>query len=344
MTQLSELIAREIAQTGPISVARYMELCLSHPKHGYYATRDPLGVAGDFTTAPEISQMFGEMLGVWAAAVWTSMGRPGFNLVELGPGRGTLMADMMRVLRKAGAAPQIWLIETSPALRAEQLVRVPDGNWADTLDAVPDGPAILIANEFLDALPVHQFLRSPEGWRERQVGLTDGDLAFGLSAPVPDREEMRDWLEVSPIADAIVRKIGERLAAHPGAALLVDYGYTSADAPPGPTLQALRRHEQVSPLHKPGDCDITWLIDFERTRDLLGRDAITDLTVQGAFLARMSIGARAEALAKAKPEAANAVAGALERLTGPDHMGTLFKVLAARSPGLPPPPGFEDPR
>ena len=341
MSELEALIKREIGQTGPIGTARYMELCLSHPQHGYYATRDPLGVAGDFTTAPEISQMFGEMLGVWVASVWAGMGQAKINLVELGPGRGTLMADIVRVLNRAGCDPEIWLVETSPALRAEQAKRVPGANRADTLDDVPEGPMILVANEFLDALPVHQYLRTPEGWREQQIGLADGALAFGLSAPVPDRACARDWLEVSPLADAIVAGIGERLSRHPGAALLVDYGYTGADAPPGLTLQALRRHEHVSPLHSPGECDLTWLVDFDRTRHLLEPHAATFRTTQGAFLAAMGIGQRAETLAKAAPQNADAVADALERLTTPDRMGTLFKVLAATSPGLPPPPGFE---
>lgn len=341
MTPLERLIAREIAQTGPISTARYMELCLSHPRHGYYATRDPLGAAGDFTTAPEISQMFGEMIGVWVAAVWGSMGRPEFNLVELGPGRGTLMADMLRVLNNAGCKPSAWLVETSPALRAEQAKRVPGANQAGALQDVPDGPMILVANEFLDALPVHQYLRTPQGWREQQIGLSNDALAFGLSAPAPDRETDRDWLEVSPMADAITAEIGQRLARHPGAALIVDYGYTGADVPPGPSLQALRNHEHVPPLHAPGECDLTWLIDFDRTRALLAAHTATGLTSQGAFLTAMGIGPRAQSLAQAAPRDADTIADALERLTAPDQMGTLFKALAATSPGLPPPPGFE---
>ena len=341
MTPLERLIAREIAQTGPISIARYMELCLSHPRHGYYATRDPLGAAGDFTTAPEISQMFGEMLGVWVATVWAGMGRPEFNLVELGPGRGTLMTDMLRVLNNSGCKPSVWLVETSPTLRAEQAKRVPDATPVAALQDVPHGPMILLANEFLDALPVHQYLRTSQGWREQQVGLSNDALAFGLSAPVPDRETDRDWLEVSPMADAITAEIGQRLARHPGAALIVDYGYTATDAPPGPTLQALRKHEHVPPLRAPGECDLTWLIDFDRTQALLDAHTATGLTSQGAFLAAMGIGPRAQSLAQAVPQDADTIADALERLTAPDQMGTLFKVLAAVSPGLPPPPGFE---
>ena len=341
MTTLERLIIREIGQTGPISVARYMELCLSHPQHGYYATRDPLGTDGDFTTAPEIHQMFGEMLGVWSATVWAGMDRPAINLVELGPGRGSLMADMLRVLYRARCKPDVWLVESSPALRAEQAKRIPGANWADTLEDVPEGPMILVANEFLDALPAHQYLSTPEGWREQQVGLADGALTLGLSAPVPDRECDRDWLEVSPLADAVTAQIGERLARHPGAALLVDYGYAAADTPPGPTLQALRKHQHVPPLHAPGECDLTWLIDFDRVRHLLAPRTATYLSGQGTFLAAMGIGARAQSLAKAAPQDADALADALERLTAPGQMGTLFKVLAATSRDLPLPPGFE---
>src|SRR5690625_3243302 len=167
-----------------------MELCLAHPEHGYYRTRDPLGAAGDFITAPEISQMFGEMIGIWVASVWDQIGRKAFRLVELGPGRGTLMADVLRVLAQLGAAAaaEPWLVETSPALQAEQAARVKGAKWAESLGDVPEGPFILIANEFLDALPVRQFLKSPEGWRERLVGLRDGRLAWGLSEPLPGED------------------------------------------------------------------------------------------------------------------------------------------------------------
>ncbi|MEM7212175.1 MAG: SAM-dependent methyltransferase, partial [Pseudomonadota bacterium] len=243
MTPLEGILSREIVQTGPISTARYMDLCLSHPQHGYYTTRDPLGTGGDFTTAPEISQMFGEMLGVWVATVWAGMGKPDFTLVELGPGRGTLMADVLRVLRPTGAAPDIWLVETSPTLRAEQARRVPEAHLVERLEDVPEGPMILLANEFFDALPVHQYLRTPQGWREQQVGLVDGKLSFGLSEPVPDRETPLDWLEVSPAADNVTEQIAARLNQSPGAALIIDYGYVAKDTPPGLTLQALRNHD-----------------------------------------------------------------------------------------------------
>lgn len=346
MTALDRILRREIAETGPLTVARYMELCLSHPEHGYYTGRDPLGAPGDFVTAPEISQMFGEMIGAWVASIWQGMGCPPFRLVELGPGRGTLMADMLRVLKAAGAdrAAEIWLVETSPRLRAEQTRRVPGARHVAHLREVPEGPLILIANEFLDALPARQFLKSPEGWRERLVGLRDDQLAFGLSEPLPGRDAapVAAWAEISPAADAVTAEIARRLGTTPGAALIIDYGYRKADRPPGFTLQAVRAHARADPLATPGEADLTWLIDFDALARALGTDgAAVRLSEQGALLARLGIGQRAEALARARPDRVDAIADALERLTAPDAMGTLFKAAAALSPGLAAPPGFD---
>lgn len=345
MTPVEKLIRREIAQTGPMTVARYMELCLAHPQHGYYARRDPMGAAGDFTTAPEISQMFGEMLGAWVAAVWQTMGRPAFRLVELGPGRGTLMADALRVLTAAGArdAAELWLVETSPALRAEQARQLPGARWADRLGVVPEGPFVLISNEFFDALPVRQFLKTPEGWRERLIGLAETRLAWGLSDALPGSDDapVAAWHEVSTAADAVAAETARRLAAAPGAALLIDYGYRAADRPPGFTLQAVKSHARAEPLESPGEADLTWLVDFDAlARALAAAGATVRTSEQGAFLARLGIGQRAAALARARPDRADALADALERLTGAEAMGTLFKAAAAVSPGLPVPPGF----
>lgn len=337
MTALQAILRDEIVASGPVSVARYMELCLGHPQHGYYRTRDPLGAAGDFTTAPEISQMFGEMIGAWVASVWDAAGRPDFRLVELGPGRGTLMADVLRVLGTVGARPEIWLVETSPTLRAAQATAVPGANWADRPEDVPDGPAIVIANEFLDALPVRQFLCGPRGWSERLVGLRDGQLAWGLSPPLPGDGREGAWREMSDPADRVLDWIAGRLQAAPGAALIVDYGYRTHDRPPGPTLQAVRSHARVDALEHPGQADLTWLIDFDHCAHRLPGGLVAD---QGAFLATMGIGARAAALAARAPGDANAIADALERLTAPDQMGTLFKALSSVSPGVPRPPGF----
>lgn len=347
-TPLERLLIAQIRETGPITVADYMALALGHPRHGYYTTRDPLGAAGDFVTAPEISQMFGEMVGLWLAAVWQGMGGGPVRLVELGPGRGTLMADAVRAAARTGLAEaaELWLVETSPALRAEQARRLPGAHWADRLEDVPDGPMLLVANEFLDALPVRQFRASERGWHERVLGLgPDGRLAWGLTPPVSGElagapAEPGAWAERSPAADAVADGIANRLRRAGGAALLIDYGYTRP-RPPGPTLQAVRGHRQVDALSRPGETDLTWLIDFlaleARFHGLDCRHA-----TQGAFLAAVGIGQRAARLAAAAPTRADEIAGQLERLTDPVAMGTLFRVLAVTALGAPPPPGFPE--
>ena len=326
-----------------MSVAEYMALCLGHPEHGYYVTRDPLGVRGDFVTAPEISQMFGELIGLWLRVVWEGMGAPaGVRLVELGPGRGTLMADALRVAGTLARMAEVWLVETSPVLRAEQSRRVPGARFASRLEDMPEGPALIVANEFLDALPVRQFLSTAQGWRERQVGMIDGRLGWGLSGVYPglDPAPVGEWREHSSAAETVVREISRRVAAG-GAALLIDYGYRPADRPARPTLQAVRGHAQTDPLESPGEADLTWLVDFEWLAGALA-PAGTWTATQGAFLTRLGIGHRAAALAAARPREADAVADALERLTAPEAMGTLFKVLAALPQGSPCPPGFEE--
>ncbi|MFK7942468.1 MAG: class I SAM-dependent methyltransferase [Paracoccaceae bacterium] len=341
-TPLLPLIRAEIRETGPMSAARYMELCLAHPKHGYYVTRDPLGEAGDFTTAPEISQMFGEMIGVWTA--WIAQRLRTFRLIELGPGRGTLMADALRAVRGAGLDPEVWFVETSPVLRKAQAERVPDAHWVASLREVPEGPFVLVANEFLDALPVHQYLRTAEGWRERLVGIWSGaqdrgGLDWGLSEPFPGQDQAAEgaWLEISPQADAVLTEIADRLKTSPGAALIVDYGYTASDRPGGLTMQAVQGHARIDPLEAPGASDLTWLIDFDVAAAALPGAQVTS---QADFLASIGIGERAMSLAKAKPEQAEVVADALERLTAAQQMGTLFKVLGVVSEDLPTPPGF----
>lgn len=345
MSALETIIRAQIRSNGPMSVANFMSLCLSHPRHGYYVTRDPLGAAGDFTTAPEISQMFGEMIGLWLAQVWADAGRPvRFRLVELGPGRGTCMADALRAARAVPGftdAADIWLIETSPQLRAEQAGRLPDAQWAARLDEVPGGPMLLLANEFFDALPVRQFLATAHGWREKRIGLDGTRLAWGLSPPLPGGCDAPEgaWREDSAVGDATAEAIAARIAADGGAALIVDYGYRAADRPPGLTLQALRRHAPADPLAAPGETDLTWLVDFDHLAAQL-RPLTTATASQGAFLARLGIGQRAAALATAQPDQADAIADALERLTDADQMGTLFKALAAWPPGQSTPPGI----
>ena len=325
-----------------MSLSTYMRLCLTHPRDGYYKTRDPLGPAGDFITAPEVSQMFGELVGAWALMHWHVLGKPtAFDLVELGPGRGTLMADALRVFEKdpeAKAALSVVLLETSPALIKLQRDKLADYSprWIHEISELSGAgkPLIVIANEFFDALPVHQYLRDGQVWRERMIGLQDGELSWGLAGARPLGRVARDvdWVEHSPLTDVILDQIAARLASQTGAALIADYGFTAGNRPPGPTLQALRRHQPTDPLSTPGQADLTWLPDFDRIRERLGPG--TQVTEQGAFLARLGIGRRAAELARANPERANALADDLERLTDPGQMGTLFKIATTICGGL----------
>jgi len=354
VTRLIDTLRAEIAADGPISVARYMSLCLTHPRHGYYVTRDPLGADGDFTTAPEISQMFGELLGLWAAQVWLDLGRPApFRLVELGPGRGVLMADALRAARAApgfAQAAQVWLVEISPALRAQQAVRVPGAAWAARLAEVPPGPMILLANEFFDALPIRQFVRGGGVWRERLVGLDGGALRWGLGPPLshglpPDAPDGA-VLEICPEAQAAARMIGARLARDAGAALIVDYGAEPPAAGGGDTLQAVARHAFVDPLGNPGGADLTAHVDFTALAGAVraGGAGVAPLLPQGALLERLGLSARSEALTRARPDRADEIAAQARRLTDPAQMGTLFNALAAAGPRQPPLPGFGETR
>jgi len=355
-TPLEEEIRGLIAAEGPLPLADYMRLCLTHPRHGYYGTRDPFGAAGDFTTAPEVSQMFGELIGVWAVAMWQRMGAPQrFALIELGPGRGTLMADALRAARIVPvfrAAAEIHLVETSPALRAMQARALAAGDatatWHDDLSSVPDAPAIAIANEFLDALPVRQAVRGAKGWHERVVGFDErGRLAFGLApAPLPGFELMLpaalqrapegavfEWREEG----SAVAPLCERLVRCGGAALMIDYGH--AEPGLGDTFQALRAHAFADPLDQPGEADLTAHVDFAAVAAAgrrLGVHAAGPMT-QGDFLRALGIEARAAALRqRATPAQAQAIDAALTRLTGSGraNMGELFKVLAFLGPGL----------
>ncbi|MFC7053916.1 class I SAM-dependent methyltransferase [Hansschlegelia quercus] len=359
MTPLGREIAGLIEQEGPIDVARYMALCLGHPVHGYYATRDPFGARGDFTTAPEISQMFGELIGLWCAAVWVQMGAPErVALIELGPGRGTLMADMLRAAKAAPGfreAVEVTLVETSPTLRDVQARALAGVNvrWAATVEeALASGPdplpAIIVANEFFDALPIRQFARTADGWRERLIGLDDdGALAFGLSADAPSDVEpperpVGSVLEISPGALAIVSQIAKHLAAHGGAALAIDYGAAQSA---GDTLQAMKAHAFADPLAEPGEADLTAHVDFGTLAAAArcGGADVMALVSQGELLARLGLSARAERLSGNATEAQrDAIAAAVARLTDPSPtgMGALFKALAFADPRLGPLPGF----
>jgi SAM-dependent MidA family methyltransferase len=335
-----------IASQGPIPVSDYMALANAH----YYATRDPLGAAGDFTTAPEISQMFGELIGLALADVWARAGRPeGVLYLELGPGRGTLAADALRAMRAAGLEPAVHFVETSPALRAAQAERVPIAAWHDDLSTLPeDGPILAVANEFFDALPVRQLVATAAGWRERLVTL-DGDRFAPVAGPpvpstaIPDRVRAAPpgtVLETSPASLAYVRRLADRINMQGGAALIVDYGHDLPCA--GETLQAVRMHEYADPWIEPGEADLTAHVDFKS----LGSAAagaglrVHGPAAQGPWLARLGIDARAEALTRAAPGRREEVAAAMDRLVSPEQMGRLFRVLGLSAPAWPAPEGF----
>jgi NADH dehydrogenase [ubiquinone] 1 alpha subcomplex assembly factor 7 len=354
MSALADELKDLIAFEGPISIERFMALCLGHPRFGYYTTRDPFGPSGDFVTAPEVSQMFGELLGLWCADLWLQLGSPSpFQIIELGPGRGTLMADALRAMRVVPGllgALEVHLVETSPVLRRRQrrtLAAVtPPLHWHAALGDVPQGPAVVLANEFFDALPVRQFVRQATGWHERLVGLSpDGGLVFGLAPgatplAAPDAPP-GTVVERAGLAAQILRELAQRLQRNGGAGLIIDYGsYPSA---PGDTLQGLRAHQPVDPLSCPGETDLTVHVDFTALCRIAQRSGATVFgpTTQRAFLRALGIDQRAAALsAGAGAQARAAIAGALERLTGETAMGTLFKVLAIAAPGLRP-SGFD---
>ena len=356
MTPLGREIRDIIAAEGPITLERYMALALAHPRYGYYMTRDPLGAAGDFTTSPEISQMFGELIGLWAAETWSIMGRPApVLLVELGPGRGTLMADALRATRVVPGfrdAASVHLVETSPVLRDTQSRALVGAgvevSWHANLADVPAGPAVVIANELFDALPIRQVVRTETGWHERMVGLGPEDqLIFGL-APEPDRHvglpgTPGDVLEVNEAGIALARDLSARLVGQGGAALVIDYG--RARSARGDTLQAVRAHGYADPLAAPGEADLTTHVDFAALARAAARAGATlhGPARQGDFLRALGIEARAERLKRnASPDQARAIDAALSRLTGsgPADMGELFKVLAFSDPSVSGLPGL----
>jgi len=342
--RLSELIAAG----GPMSVAQFMTICLHDPEGGYYATRPALGEDGDFLTAPLVSQMFGELIGVWAVAAWRCLGEPSpVRLVEMGPGDGTLMSDLLRAARRAPGfleAAEVWLVETSAPLRAKQAERLGEVvQWAGRLEDVPGGaPLLLVANELLDCLPARQFVRTAVGWAEQVIGLdVEGRLAFGLASTpantlLPDAPTGAVY-EQSAAQAALGAALGARVAADGGAALLIDYG--RAEPGFGDTLQALRRHEKVDPLACPGEADLTIHADFPAVMAAARAEgAQTALLSQAQFLGAMGVGPRAEALLRAAPERSASLGRQLHRLVGADEMGQLFKVACIHSPGWAPPP------
>jgi NADH dehydrogenase [ubiquinone] 1 alpha subcomplex assembly factor 7 len=340
VANLSERLARTIETGGPISVAHYMAEANAH----YYATRDPLGAEGDFVTAPEISQMFGELAGTWLADLWLRAGSPPDpHYVELGPGRGTLAADALRAMRRLGLDPRVTFVETSPALRLAQAERVPGAAWVSRIEEVEaSGPLLVVANEFFDALPVHQLIATEEGWRELVVTSHDG--AFRRVAGPPRTAPIVNArpgtiVETSPASVAIVRALAYRLAVQGGAALIVDYGHSGGT---GDTLQAVSRQAYADPWQSPGERDLTAHVDFGALGEAARREGLRVFGPhpQGEWLEAMGIGLRAQALAKAAPERAAETKEAHDRLVSPERMGSLFKAMALIADGWPEPAGF----
>jgi len=352
---LKDRLKTEILAGGPMPISRFMTACLHDPAEGYYATRPRLGEDGDFITAPLISQMFGELLGAWAVETWRGLGRPSpVLLVEVGPGDGTLISDVLRAGRLDPgflAAAELWLVETSAPLIEAQRQRLANApltpNWAAGLADLPDdAPIILIANEFLDCLPVRQFVRTDGGVAERGVGLDEaGQLSFGLT-PLPGERLPMDAplgavIEVSTAQLDFAADLAARIVAQGGAGLLIDYGRDRAGT--GDTLQALHRHLKVDPLADPGGADLTVHADFPGVlRAAQARGAATAILDQGDFLRRLGITQRADALSRAKPDRAETIARQLARLIDADQMGSLFKAACLYVPGMPAPPGFDD--
>tara|TARA_R110002072_G_scaffold294144_1_gene464016 strand:+ start:5076 stop:6155 length:1080 start_codon:yes stop_codon:yes gene_type:complete len=349
-TKLAESFARLIRSDGPMPVARFM----GESNARYYAARDPLGAAGDFVTAPDISQMFGEMIGLWLTDTWVRAGRPADAVyAELGPGRGTLARDALRVMRGQGLDPQVHLVEGSPALRKVQAAALPGAQFHDDLASLPeDRPLLLVANEFIDALPVRQLVRTEAGWRERMVALAGEDGAEGfvftagtqpMDAAVP--EAWRDaapgtLVETCPGAAAAMAEVARRLTAQGGAALFIDYGHLAPRA--GSTLQAVRAHAKLDPLALPGEADITAHVDFAILAEIAKEAGVPWIagTTQGAWLTALGIEARAQALSAKATERAAEIAAAHRRLVHGDEMGELFKVFALSGGGWPPGAGF----
>ena len=344
-----------------MTVANYIETCLIDPQLGYYNSKDPLGITGDFITAPEISQMFGELLGAWMGNTWCSMGRPApIQIIELGPGRGTLMADAVRgiaPLKGFLSAIRINFLEVSPVLRRKQARAISELNfglkplWWNNLSDIPSGPAIIIANEFLDALPTHQFIMTDLGWRERLIGIKKGQLAFVISNNPPrplnipkvmPRAQLNDIYEVCPAAIKIIAMLASRIKKEGGAALLIDYARPQGCY--GDTLQAVRKNKKVGIFENPGEDDLTTMVDFltcVRTAEKYGILTYGPVS-QGSFLNNLGISLRAATLLKnATPQQAINITASKNRLVSNKKMGQLFQVLAILNSYLPTPAGFE---
>ncbi|RVT43754.1 class I SAM-dependent methyltransferase [Sphingobium algorifonticola] len=344
---LAERLRKQIEAGGPISVAHYIGEANAH----YYATRDPIGAAGDFTTAPEISQMFGELIGLCLADIWIQSGRARAPLyVELGPGRGTLANDALRAMRAADLLPQVHLIETSPVLRTQQKSLLPDAQFHDDLETLPrDAPILAVANEFFDALPTRQIVRTEKGWRERVVIAGDGggftpiagyrDMAAVVPPSLADAP-VGSIVEISPAAATVAMLLARRIAQQGGAAIIVDYGYSGPAL--GDSLQAVRNHAYADPFVGVGEHDLTTHVDFTMIGHVGMQAGLSVLgpVAQGDFLRALGIDARAAQLGHRAPDRAAAIAAARARLVEPEQMGGLFKVMAFVHPDWPRPDGF----
>lgn len=345
---LVEKLKEQIAASGPMTVAEFMGVCLYDPDDGYYATRPAIGGENaDFLTAPEASQMFGELIGLWCAHEWDVLGKPAFNLIELGPGRGVMMQDALRATQRIEGfhdAAQVTLVETSGPLIGAQAARVPEADWSPRLEDAPPGPSLIVANEFLDCFPIRQFIRGEDAWHEKLLGVNDAEkLTFGLSAAIaaPDNEDEVGFVrEIAPGLESIVYELERRFFGAPGRALFIDYGYVMPEG--ADTLQALKNHKKVDPLDAPGEADLTAHVDFARLAHLAESAglAVHGPAPQGVFLRTLGLDHRAEMLRQTHPERAERISREHHRLTHPDEMGALFKVICISSPDLPPPAGF----
>ncbi len=344
---LAEVFRRLIRTTGPISLAHFM----AESNARYYTSRDPLGAGGDFVTAPEISQMFGELIGLWLADMWIRAGRlDPVAYVELGPGRGTLTKDALRTMTRYGLDPEIHFVESSPALRQVQSEAVPQAQFHGDLETLPsDRPLLIVGNEFLDALPVRQLVRAAEGWRERMVGLDGDTLIYTIGAQPMDAAVPPSWregrqgtiIETSPAAAAVVGEIAGRLAVQGGCALLIDYGHTDSRA--GSTIQAVRAHRKVDPFSAPGEADLTAHVDFATLARVARSRGVAWMgtPTQGEWLKALGIDTRAEALATRSPQMRAELYAARDRLAADDQMGHLFKVMGLAAANWPRGVGFE---
>ncbi|PIB23479.1 methyltransferase [Amylibacter kogurei] len=353
MTPLHEILLRQIARVGPISVADFMTQALLHPDHGYYTTTTPIGRGGDFVTAPEISQMFGELIGLSLAQAWLDQGSPApFHLCEIGPGKGTLMGDILRATKSVPnfhAAMNVILIEASPTLQAVQKQTLSgfDVTWLDSVAALPDGPLFMVANEFFDCLPIRQYRRNDTGWQEQMIGAENDAFHFVLGTQSPadlfrTRADLPTGaiIETSTAGNAIMDTISRHIANFGGAFIALDYGDWGTH---GDTFQAIKNHEKSDPLLDVGCADLTAHVDFHALGETAKTHAkISQLTPQGVLLERLGITARAQQLAaKLSGDALENHIAAHKRLTHPSEMGTLFKALAVVPHNAPLPAGFE---